>query len=371
MKIKTVDWPLAAATLLLVGTGLALIGAITLSIPATRNFIFYQALFAVIGLVILVGLALTNYQTLRALSHWIWFVLILLLAALLFIPALGFETAGATRWIDLGFFRFQPSEIGKLVLILFLAKLVDAPELTSHHLIRALAALALPIGLTLAQPDFGTAMIMAIAGLAVILAARPPPRLLAALGVLLALLASILLLAALGKPPATKLLKPYQRERLITFVNPARDPFGAGYAVNQALIAVKNGGLFGRGLGYGSQSNLNFVPAKHTDFIFAVAAESLGFVGTAVIVGLFGLLIFRALHIAEIARDRYGSLVAIGIATLFLVQLIVNVGMNLGLTPVTGIPLPFLSYGGSALLTALAAVGILESIALRHKKLAF
>jgi rod shape determining protein RodA len=271
---------------------------------------------------------------------------------------------GASRWINLGFFQFQPSELAKLVVIIVLAKFfadhyeqMDRPR----YLLWSLGYVAVPLILVLAQPDLGTAMVLGFIWLAMALVGRVRKSHLAVLG-----LSGLALL-----PLIYHFLKPYQRERLLTFINPTADPLRSGYNVVQSTIAVGSGQWFGRGLAAGSQSQLNFLPSQHTDFIFAVLSEKLGFVGGVLLLLLFVVLLARALIIAYRAQDRFGMFLATGIMAMLLFHMFINVGMNVGIMPVTGIPLPFVSYGGTNLLIGLIGVGLLESIAVRHKKLQF
>ena len=177
--------------------------------------------------------------------------------------------------------------------------------------------------------------------------------------------------ALIALPVALPLLKPYQRHRIEVFLHPTADKLGTGYNVNQALVAVGSGQVLGRGLAAGTQSQLNFLPSQHTDFIFAVLAEKLGFVGGLLLLGMFGLLIVRALVVAYQSQDRFGMFMAVGITAMLLFHVMINIGMNLGIMPVTGIPLPFVSYGGTSLIVALICIGLLESISLRRKKIEF
>lgn len=217
---------------------------------------------------------------------------------------------------------------------------------------------AVPVLLVLNQPDLGTAGVLILTTL-LLLAVAKLPR-----GHWLFLSAITLV----SLPVVYFRLEPYQLERIQTFLSPQADPYGAGYNVLQSLIAVGNGGLFGQGIGQGSQSQLDFLPVVHTDFIFAGIAEATGFLGSSFVILIFALLIARAFWIARSAPDRFGLMIAMGLGSLWLVQFAINVGMNLGLAPVTGIPLPFVSHGGTALITNCAALGVLESIAIRTRE---
>jgi rod shape determining protein RodA len=273
---------------------------------------------------------------------------------------------GAQRWISLGFFQFQPSEFAKLVLIVVLAKFfadnydrLEQPK----YLALSLAYVAVPVALVMKQPDLGTALVLMVIWLAMALVSRVRKLHLAILGG-----AALVML-----PFGLKLLKPFQRARLETFINPTADPLHTGYNAVQSTITVGSGQVFGRGLAAGSQSQLNFLPplAQHTDFIFAVLGEKMGFVGASLLIFLFGVLFYRGFRIAYRAQDRFGMFLATGIVAMLVFHVFINVGMNMGIAPVTGIPLPFVSYGGTALIVGLVAVGLLESVAVRRKKLQF
>jgi rod shape determining protein RodA len=277
---------------------------------------------------------------------------------------LGKTALGATRWIDFGFFQFQPSEFAKLVMIVVLAKYFSANYdfMDSwRHLATSLLYVLVPAGLVLIQPDLGTALVLMVIWGVMAIVAR----------VRLSHLAVLIGGALAAIPLLIPLLKPYQRARLEVFFNPTADPLHTGYNVVQSTIAVGSGQLFGRSLAAGSQSQLNFLPSQHTDFIFAVLSEKLGFVGGMLVILLFVALLLRGLHIASQAEDRFGVFVATGVVTMLLFHLFINIGMNVGLMPVTGIPLPFVSYGGTSLLVSLLAIGLLESIAVRRKKIEF
>lgn len=360
---KNFDWVLFGVTMLLVATGILVLystafKATEVADPAsTRN----QIIFTVLGLVALFTFAVSDYRVWRKFTIWLYpLVLGLLLAVML----AGHTALGATRWINLGFFQFQPSELAKLALIIVLAKYfsdhydeMDRPK----YLFASLAYMAIPLGMVLIQPDLGTGLVLIVIWLAMALASRMKKIYIA--GLVAAALATL--------PVMIKFMKPYQRQRLETFINPNADPLGTGYNVVQSQIAVGSGQLFGRGLASGSQSQLNFLPSQHTDFIFAVLTEKLGFVGGVLLLLLFAALLLRALVVAWRASDRFGFFLGVGITAMMLFHMLINVGMNMGIMPVTGIPLPFVSYGGSSLLVGMMSIGLLESIAVRRKKIEF
>lgn len=360
---RNMDKPLLAATLLLTVAGVMVLYATTVKAAGVTTDVDArnQLIFAIIGLLGLAAATAIDYRLWLRLTGLAYAISLLLL---IIVDVAGKTALGATRWINLGFFQFQPAELVKIVLILVLAKLLsqnydrlDNPR----YLIQSIILTALPTALVLAQPDLGTALVLLTIWLVMILIS-PVPK-----SYLLVLLVAGLLLVPVG----LQFLQPYQRDRLTTFINPAADPLGSGFNVVQASIAVGSGQLAGRGLSAGSQSQLNFLPSQHTDFIFAVLAEKLGFIGAMLILALFALLIARMIIVAHRARDRFGLFLTAGIAGMFLFHILVNAGMNMGIMPVTGIPLPFISYGGTSLIVALGAIGLVQSVAVRHKKISF
>ncbi len=360
---RNFDWWLFALAALLVSVGLIVLYSLGfkaegVTVPVdVRN----QIIFTILGAGALFGAALTDYRVWGKFSRWLYGIMLVLLG---WVSVRGHSALGATRWINLGFFQFQPSELSKIVVIIVLAKF-----LSSHYdemdrpknLVLSLVYVLIPAGLVLIQPDLGTAIVYAVIWTVMVLVSRvKASHFLALLGIGAAMI-----------PVAIKVMKPYQRARLATFLNPTADPLRGGYNVLQATIAVGSGQLKGRGLGAGTQSQLNFLPSQHTDFIFAVVAEKLGFIGGMLLLILFGLLFLRAFQIAAKAQDRFGMLMAVGIASMLLIHVFINIGMNLGMLPVTGIPLPFVSYGGTSLIVGLISIGLLESIAIRHRKIQF
>lgn len=357
------DKPLLVTTLLLTIAGVMVLYATTVKAVGVSTDVDArnQLIFAILGFTALIGITIIDYRLWLKLTGIAYVASIILL---IIVDVAGQTALGATRWINLGFFQFQPSELVKVVLILVLAKLLsqnyDRLE-QPKYLLQSILLTGLPVALVLAQPDLGTALVLLAIWFMMILVS-PVPK-----GYVLALLVTGLLFVPVG----LHFLQPYQRDRLTVFINPAADPLGRGFNVVQASIAVGSGQMYGRGLAAGSQSQLNFLPSQHTDFIFAVLAEKLGFVGAVLILALFTLLIARMIIAAYRSRDRFGMFISVGVATMLLFHVLVNVGMNMGIMPVTGIPLPFISYGGTSLIVALAAVGLIQSIAVRYKKISF
>ena len=315
-----------------------------------------QLASSIIGLTALFFLAFYDYRAFNGNSTKLYFgVLILLLLVMLW----GKTIRGTTGWIGVGSFHIQPVELAKLILIIFLASFITKKRSRLSIVARIITSIVLtfiPVFLILKQPDFGSAVI--IVGVWAIM--------LLVSGINKKSIAVLSLIGIISAFSGWFILKDYQKERLVNFINPYEDPRGSGYNVIQSIVAVGSGGMFGKGLGHGSQSQLNFLPERHTDFIFAVIAEELGFLGAGVVFSLFGIIFWRMKRIALSAKDNFGYLLSIGIVVMLFLQVLINSGMNIGVMPVTGVPLPFLSYGGSSLVIVLASVGIMQSIYLRR-----
>jgi rod shape determining protein RodA len=360
---KNFDWWLFIGAILLALIGVLIIFSTNLkaSSVASAADVRNQIIFLVIALSVFFGVAWIDYRAWAKMTRPLY---IIMLASLLVVEFLGKTALGATRWINLGFFQFQPSELAKLVLIIVFAKFFsdhyDKLE-DPRQILLSLAYLVVPLALVLAQPDLGTGMVLVVIWLAMAAVSRMPKR------YLLALVVIGLVLAPVGM----HFLKPYQKARLETFLEPTANPLGSGYNVVQSTIAVGSGQLLGRGLAAGSQSQLNFLPSQHTDFIFAVLAEKMGFVGGIILLVLFAALLGRAMIVTYRSQDRFGLFLGVGIVAMLTFHILVNIGMNMGIMPVTGIPLPFVSYGGTSLLISLAAVGLLESVSIRRQKIQF
>jgi rod shape determining protein RodA len=318
-----------------------------------------QLVYVIVGLVLMFALSRFDYSRLR---EWKWGVYGFLIGSVLLVYALGFSARGSKRAIEFGFFNFQASELGKLLLVVTVSAFVvdrlrrlGDRETTSRVMLVALV----PAMLVIAQPDLGSGLVYLAIVLAVLFVAGTPWTHFAALAGLGAIAIAVVLVAA----PAVgvEVLKPYQVDRLTAFLNPSDDPAKEGYQINQSLTAIGAGGKTGRG-DQSTQTELNFLPEHHTDFIFSVVGEEFGFVGAALVLSLFALLIWRALRILTMSKNFYGALVAGGITAMLMFQVFVNVGMTIGIMPITGIPLPLMSYGGSSVLTTLMAIGLLQSI---------
>jgi rod shape determining protein RodA len=361
------EWRLRIDPLLLLATfGLiacsliALKGGTRADVAGEPNYYVYrQAMFAGVGVVLMYAFSRIDYSRLQELRYAVYGLLI---ASLLFVLAVATATRGASAWVDVGFFRLQPSEFGKVLLVASLAGfLVSRMRLMGRQTTARILVLGLiPTMLVMAENDLGSALVYGVGILALLFVAGAPWRHFAALGALFAVAVAIVLVGA----PAlgVQVLKPYQEDRLTSFLQPSADPSDAGYQQHQALIAVGSGEKTGRGVDNATQTSLDFVPEHHTDFIFAVVGETYGFAGCALVLSLYALLIWRALHILTIAKNLFGALLAGGITVMLLFQLFVNVGMNVGIMPITGVTAPLLSYGGSSMLATLLAIGLLQSV---------
>lgn len=327
-----------------------------------------QLLFTAIGFVIAVVISMLDYRALKNIALPLYIIFIVLLIAVLTTT----KVAGSSRWFQLGFFLLQPSEFSKIALLIALAFIFERAH--NVNLKRAFfwGILSLiPIILVLRQPDLGTALVLVSIALFQLFSARPVRLIALAVIAVIALTIITFLLATKDIKPFGGLLKSYQRERVITFINPKHDPLGSGYNVTQSIIAIGAGGIKGKGLGQGSQTQLKYVPAPSTDFVFAAFAESFGFLGAALFIIAYIIFLWRIMAGAQESRDDFGAYLAVGVFALYLTQLFINVGMTMGVTPITGIPLPYMSYGGSNMLAAYIAVGIVQSIVIRRKRLEF
>jgi rod shape determining protein RodA len=352
--------------LILASIGLICFSVLTLAMTTRGDvagdpyyYAIRQAIYGVVGIALMLGLARVDYSRFRELRVGIYTFII---ASIALVFVVGNATRGSRRWIELPFFTFQPSELAKLLLMLALAGFViDRARRTSERqrTARLLLLGLFPAALVLLQPDLGTTLVLGVITLAVLFVAGIRWTHFAFLGAVAgAAVAIVLVLApAVGMP----VLKDYQQERLTSFLNPSDDPGDSSYQSNQALIAVGAGGKTGRG-DDATQTRNDFLPEHHTDFMFAAVGERFGFVGAAFLLSLYALLIWRALRIMTLSKNLYGSMIAGGIAAMLMFQVFVNVGMNLAIMPITGITLPLMSFGGSSALVTFLAIGILQSI---------
>lgn len=365
-RLRTIDWSLFIAPVVLLVISTATIYTITYGTVGNKLAIS-QGVYALIGLVLLFAFSFLDYRQFRSQA-----LILFAIGVVLLIPLLPFWSHklpfvicefNACRWINLGFFRLQISELIKLISIITLSFLLAHyyGKLTWWHLLLFIGIILFPSLLIAEQPDLGTAMVVVLTGFLLLLLGRFP----------LWIWIMLLVVAVVSAPLGYQMLKPYQKKRIEVFINPNLDPTRTGYNVRQAEIAVGSGGVFGSGFGQGSQSQLNFLPVAHTDFIFAGYAEATGYVGSLFLLGVYMFIIWRALHIAHLSKDVFGRFLAYGIAMLITIQVFINVGMNIRLLPVTGVPLPLVSYGGTSLFISMIAIGILQSITIRHKKITF
>jgi rod shape determining protein RodA len=362
--LRRFDFILLAVTLGLMAYGVAMIYLATKDdpLPTPSYWAMRQVIYAAVGLVALIAIALIDYERFR---RWQWILYAFTVFSIAAVYLLGPLTRGSRRWIPLGFFDFQPSELAIVLICLSLAAfLVDRLESVGSWRLTLLGLgyAMVPALLVFAQPDLGTATVIAVMGLGLLFFFGTKWQHFLAIGT--AAVAGVAVILKVLPLMGLQLVHDYQLARLTVFLDKSADPTAAGYNVRQAMIAVGSGGMTGRG-SLATQTQLAFLPEHHTDFIFAVVGERWGFLGAIALLVLYGLFLWRALRIAAIARDMYGSVMAGGIAVVILYQLLVNMGMSLGIMPVTGIPLPFISYGGAALITNLLLVGLLESIHFR------
>ncbi|NTV41019.1 MAG: rod shape-determining protein RodA [Candidatus Moranbacteria bacterium] len=359
-KLLKNDWVLTLSVILLLGISMSVLYSISMvnRNQETLSVFLRQFIFVIFGFVAMFVSSKIDYKTLRSRSTLIYFVTVFILLGVLIF---GRTIRGTAGWIGFGSFHVQPVEIAKLSLIVFLASFISQKKMELGETGRLIASFifsGIMIILVIKQPDFGSAMVLISIWLGVTLIAGISKK---KIIIMLLLGLSISFLGWFN-------LQPYQKDRVLSLVHPEKiDPRGAGYNVIQAMIAVGSGGLTGKGVGHGSQSQLNFLPEKHTDFIFASIAEELGLFGSFLVIGLYALMFYRMRVIAINAPDNFSYLVVVGIMLMFFVQILENIGMNIGIMPVTGIPLPLLSYGGSSLIVMLSSIGILNNIHSHHE----
>ncbi len=351
---RGLDWILLAGLLCLATLGMLVLYA---AVHQGDTGLWYkQATYWGVGMAVFLTLCFTPLRLL-GLACWPIYGSVLLL--LMLVPLIGDVHMGARRWLDLGVANIQPSEIMKWALIFVLANWFASREARGGiEIIIPLLLAAVPAALIVIQPDLGTTLVLIFAAAAMMIAAGLPWRLLA--------LASAAAVASL--PVLWHFMHQYQRQRVLTLLDPQSDPLGAGYHVIQSTIAIGSGGLLGKGFLQGTQDRLHFLPEQHTDFIFSVLAEEGGLIAVTLLLALYALLIYRILMIAHRAHNRFGSMLCIGVAAIFTLYITVNIGMVSGLFPVVGLPLPFISYGGSALVTMLGALGLVMRVAIESRE---
>jgi rod shape determining protein RodA len=359
---------LLAALGLVASSLLVLKGATQNDIPGQPNYYVYrQVLYSGVGLVLMLLFSRFDYSRFR---EWKFGLYGLMIGAIILVYGVGATARGSKRSIDIGFFNFQSSELGKLLLVLALSgfmvdriRRVNERDTTSRIILLAVFPAILVVG----QPDLGSGLVYLAIAAAVLFVAGTRWTHFAALGTLAVAAIVIVLVAA----PAlgVNVLKPYQVDRLTAFLHPTSNPREQGYQVNQSLTAVGSGGKTGRGHN-ATQTKLDFLPEHHTDFVFSVVGEEFGFIGAALVLSLFALLIWRSLRILTMSKNLYGALIAGGITAMLMFQTFVNVGMTIGIMPITGVPLPLLSYGGSSVLVTFMSLGLLQSIHAQAREVA-
>ncbi len=360
-KIKMLRWykwhidPLLLSLLII----LALFGLFILYSASNSNLamVKQQGLRMLVSFAVMLVFAQIPPRHYRRWAPWFFSVSLILLILVLLV---GHIQQGARRWLSLGFFHFQPSELMKLSMPMMLAYLLSLKPLPPSLKMLSLSAvvLAVPVLLTARQPDLGTAILIAASGLFVLILA----------GMSWKLLSSLFALAALCTPILWHFMHQYQRNRVLTFLNPERDPLGSGYHIIQSKIAIGSGGLLGKGYLHGTQSHLQFLPAHATDFIFAVASEELGLIGCGILVLLFFAILGRGIYISMQAQNNFNRLLSGSLSLIFFISALINIGMVIGILPVVGVPLPLVSYGGSSMLTMMASFGMIMSTH-THRKL--
>ncbi len=361
--IKNIDLSIIISVFCLVVIGvIAIYSATGAAHGGSLSYIKTQIVAFILGIIGIIFVLFIDYNTFGDMEKIIYIVNILLLIAVL---VFGKEVKGSKSWIIFGPLRFQPSEIVKIGFILTFAKQLEKREGTVDTIkgvLPLILYMAPILGLILKQPDFGTALVFMFFSFFMLYAAGISYKLIFGIGAL-----------GIVSAPALWLyyLKPFQKHRILVFFNPEMDPLDTGYHVIQSKIAIGSGQFLGKGLFKGTQNNLGFIPERHTDFIFSVIGEELGLLGSMAVILLFMWLIMRCMYIAKISKDSYGKYICVGVMAMFLFHVLENIGMTIGIMPVTGIPLPFISYGGSSLLTNMLSIGLVLNVGMRRQVIRF
>jgi len=355
--LSKIDWPLIISFVLLTGFGLTVI--YSLAFPKSELSFFYkQFLFLGLGLILMLGLSFFDYRIFKNYSYVLFILYLFSLSSLIFV-LFSQDIKGASSWFSLGYVNFEPTEFVKIIVILFLAKYFSLRHIELYrirHLLISGSYVALLIAMVLIQPDFGSAIVLLSIWFGMVVISGIKIR---HLGILFLIM--VLLLVGSW----FLILKDYQKQRVLTFLNPQEDPYGGGYHISQSLIAVGSGGLFGQGVGDNSQAGLKFLPEQHTDFIFATLAEQRGLIGVSFLLLCFIGLFWRIIKIALVSSNNFSRLFVSGLAIMIFVQIVINIGMNVAVLPITGLTLPLVSYGGSSLISIFLALGIMQSIKAR------
>ncbi|HEX8409255.1 MAG TPA: rod shape-determining protein RodA [Thermoanaerobaculia bacterium] len=351
-----IDWNFLGTAIVLACIGCLLVYSATFYSEPSLATAKKQVLWVVIGIVLMIAFMLVDYHILFDIAPILYGIGILLL---IYLMAFGRLTANVRSWIHIAGFQFQPSEFMKIFTALMVARYFDSNDrayLDVRSFLTVMAIIGLPVGLIIMQPDFGTA-------------ASFFPLIAVAMffgGIRARVWAVMLLTVAIAVPAGLAAMKPYQRDRILTFLNPERDPLGRGYQVTQAKIAIGSGGIHGKGFTHGTQGKFGFVPEHHTDFIFAVLGEEWGFIGVTIVLGLYLYFLIQALTFAKHARDRGGTFLIICLVAFFVFHILINVSMQIGVLPTTGIPLPLISYGGSSTMMFFIAIGLMANVEMRR-----
>lgn len=361
--IKKINYSLIVVVLAICTIGIVMIGSATYTL-GYEGFIRTQVVSIIMGLAAIIFILFIDYNTLAKLYIPIYiFSNLLLVAVLLF--GTGMERWGANRWIRIGGFQFQPSDFAKIGIIICLAKIIDDHKDSLYKIStlgKIFAFAGVPIVLISLQPDLGTTMAFTFFTFGMVFVAGLKYKYIVITGI-----------AGLISVPLAWIgfLKPYQKDRILTFLNPDLDPMGKGYHAIQSRLAVGNGMIFGKGLFKGTQSQFGFLPEKQTDFIFSVLAEELGFVGVTILIILYGIMLIKCINIARDAKDDFGAYIVTGVTFMLAFHIFANIGMTIGLMPVTGKPLPFVSYGGTFMLSNMMALGLVLNVNMRRDKINF
>lgn len=352
--LNKLDRTLFISVVVLMLIGLAIVFSTSHSSSGNSLANFYkQFTFIIFGIIILIATSFFNY---RALKNYSGVFYVCACFALVLVLVFGSNIRGTESWFNLGYFNLQPSEFIKVIMVIILAKYLSKAGASENGLKKFIISgiyVFIPVLLIIIQPDLGSSLVILFTWISMVAISGITKKQI----IILLCLASVVLAVSWNF-----LLKDYQKKRINVFFNIQSDPKGAGYNVNQSIIAIGSGEIWGKGLGHGSQSQLNFLPEKHTDFIFAVIAEEMGLIGVLFVLGLFSVIFYRLLKIINESHDNFGKYLVIGSSLMIFFHVLINIGMNMGIMPVTGIPLPFVSYGGSSLISFMLMLGIVQNI---------
>ena len=357
--VQYFDWWLLCLTIILCSVGLAtLYSAVTAGKPDPQKALYVkQMIWVFTGFVFLIMSFIINY---KILDNWAYIIYIICILLLIYVLLFGKYVGGSRRWLLIGPITMQPSEIAKVAVIIVLAryysKLVNTEGLNFQELFRPFVLTVIPFALIVKQPDLGTALLILLIAVSITVLIKIETR----------TFLYIMVFCTTTLPMIWFFLKGYQKQRILTFLNPERDPLGAGYHIIQSKIAIGSGMICGKGFLKGTQNALSFLPEHHTDFIFSIMAEEWGLVGAGLLLFIFFLLIIWGLNVARVCKDPFGIILSFGITAMIFWQAIINIGMVMGLMPVVGVPLPFISYGGSSVITMMICIGILINISMRQ-----